>query len=228
MRYLSRIFKATAALAVFTVAVSIEINLPSQSVPWGTLNLQAPTGFFTDRKLTAIRDDVAMCHAALRIGGTKFATVKDEKIGECTLENRVRLTKSNFAYSGEVRANCGLVAALSVRERQVVAPAAEKYLASPVARIEQAGTFSCRTIRGSQRMSNHSTATAIDITGFCLKNGKIVSVLRDWGKGTAETRFLEAVRDGSCPVFRGVLGPDYNNAHKDHFHLDLGRFDICR
>ncbi|WP_208534621.1 extensin family protein, partial [Pseudomonas aeruginosa] len=25
-----------------------------------------------------------------------------------------------------------------------------------------------------------------------------------------------------------VLGPDYNAAHRDHFHLDMGLWKVCR
>jgi hypothetical protein len=36
-----------------------------------------------------------------------------------------------------------------------------------------------------------------------------------------ETEFLRAVHKGACGDFSTVLGPEANNAHKDHFHLDL-------
>ena len=40
--------------------------------------------------------------------------------------------------------------------------------------------------------------------------------------------FTRELRDGACGLFNGVLGPDYNAAHRDHFHLDNGPFRICR
>jgi hypothetical protein len=36
-----------------------------------------------------------------------------------------------------------------------------------------------------------------------------------------ETEFLRAVHKAACGDFRTVLGPEANNAHRDHFHLDL-------
>lgn len=227
MRKTKRLIGIVLLVAMFT-AVEVDIRFPSQNVPWGTLDLTAPTGFFTDTKLAAMRDDAAMCAGALRAAGTQFRTVPDTTAGECTLRNRVLLQRGDYAYSGTVTANCGLVAALGVWERNVVTPAAQEHLKSPIQRIEQMGTFSCRTIRGSTRMSNHSTATAIDIAGFRLKDGTMISVQKDWERDTAAGRFLKAVHQGACPVFRGVLGPDYNEAHGDHFHFDMGRFDICR
>ena len=44
----------------------------------------------------------------------------------------------------------------------------------------------------------------------------------------AERAFLREIRDGACDLFRVVLGPDYNAAHRDHFHLDMGAFRACR
>ena len=40
--------------------------------------------------------------------------------------------------------------------------------------------------------------------------------------------FLRQVRDGACHGFSVVLGPDYNAAHRDHFHLDRGHYRVCR
>ena len=40
--------------------------------------------------------------------------------------------------------------------------------------------------------------------------------------------FLRQVRDGACRSFAAVLGPDYNAAHRNHFHLDRGPYQVCR
>lgn len=38
---------------------------------------------------------------------------------------------------------------------------------------------------------------------------------------TATARFLHAAHDAACTVFGTVLGPEANNAHRDHLHVDL-------
>ena len=43
-----------------------------------------------------------------------------------------------------------------------------------------------------------------------------------------KAQFLRALRDGACHGFSAVLGPDYNAAHRNHFHLDRGRYRVCR
>ncbi|MBF3247311.1 extensin, partial [Pseudomonas aeruginosa] len=50
----------------------------------------------------------------------------------------------------------------------------------------------------------------------------------DWAGESADGRFLRRVRDGACASFNAVLGPDYNAAHRDHFHLDMGLWKVCR
>jgi hypothetical protein len=49
-------------------------------------------------------------------------------------------------------------------------------------------------------------------------------------KPTAENLFLRAVHDGACKDFGTVLGPEANDPHRNHFHLDLTprrRHGIC-
>jgi hypothetical protein len=36
-----------------------------------------------------------------------------------------------------------------------------------------------------------------------------------------EATFLRRLHNGACATFRTVLGPDANEAHRNHFHFDL-------
>mgnify|MGYP001174961954 CR=1 FL=1 len=119
-------------------------------------------------------------------------------------------------------------AILLLQKNAVVKPAAERHFGQPVARIQHYGIFACRNIAGSSRRSQHATANAIDIAGLTLEDGTQISVLNDWDDEGAKGAFLRDLRDGACDLFRSVLGPDYNAAHADHFHLDMGPYGICR
>jgi hypothetical protein len=46
-------------------------------------------------------------------------------------------------------------------------------------------------------------------------------VALDPGKLAPEARFLRESFKGACQVFGTVLGPEANEAHRDHFHLDM-------
>ena len=37
----------------------------------------------------------------------------------------------------------------------------------------------------------------------------------------SESTFLRALHKGACGPFGTVLGPEANEAHRDHFHLDM-------
>ena len=40
-------------------------------------------------------------------------------------------------------------------------------------------------------------------------------------KAIAEGKFLRLAHDGGCKVFSTVMGPEANNVHRTHLHLDL-------
>ena len=114
-------------------------------------------------------------------------------------------------------------------------PAALETFGSPVARLNDVGTYSCRRIYGqtdlAARPREHARAKARDIGGVTLADGRRVSVLTDWpGTGPAGVEgatFLRRLRDGACRVFSTVLTPDYNAEHHNHMHLDGAPRGLC-
>ncbi|HCJ80659.1 MAG TPA: extensin, partial [Erythrobacter sp.] len=95
-------------------------------------------------------------------------------------------------------------------------------------RIETMGSYSCRNVAGTARRSAHSRAEAIDVSAFVLADGRRVSVLSGWNASREEREFLRVVHKSACKRFGTVLGPDYNRAHHDHFHLEYGKGNYCR
>ena len=176
--------------------------------------------------------DAPACRAALASAGFEIEPLPDVREGaRCGYVEAVELTRSTYQYSGPVGGSCALTAALALWERDVVAPAAAAHLGQPVARIELAGSvYSCRPVAGrrDRRMSEHARANAADIGGFTLADGREIMVLGGWRGRADERAFLRAVRDGACDHFQAVLSPDYNRAHRDHLHFDLGRDKMCR
>ena len=65
------------------------------------------------------------------------------------------------------------------------------------------------------------------MAGFVLTNGRRIRV-SEWADSGSEGAFLRDVHGGACRVFDSVLGPEYNAAHRDHFHLERGGSRICR
>ncbi len=176
--------------------------------------------------------DVAACRAAIAGAGFQTERIPDEAgANGCGYRNAVELTQSVHAYSMPVATSCAAAAALVLWERDVVRLAAQRRYGQDVARIELAApSYQCRRIagRGDRRLSEHAHANAMDIKGFTLADGRTITVTQGWRGAQRDRLFLRDVRDGACTYFRAVLSPDYNRAHRDHLHFDLGRDAMCR
>lgn len=102
--------------------------------------------------------------------------------------------------------------------------------------LEHLGSYACRNVNTGEgasiaggRRSRPATADAIDIADFTTADRRRISVRRDWpGAAQAEALFLRDAHAGACRFFNGVLGPDYNAVHADHFHLEVGGWGLCR
>ena len=97
-----------------------------------------------------------------------------------------------------------------------------------VTRIRHMGTYSCRVVSGTDRLSRHAFADAIDIAGFDFEDGTTLTVADDWEQGADPPLteaglwlFEAAHRWFDLGIWNVVLTPNYNLAHHDHFHVDL-------
>lgn len=223
-----------ALLVLLTLAGAAFVvlrHLPPEWDPRTPLDLRAEPGWMTDLKLRRIARDPSACFAAFAASGMTPARVPDRpsEVG-CEIENAMRLPGGLRATPRDPVVTCRMAAAWVLFERNSLQPAARAHLGTEVAGVRHLGTYNCRNVNHARagRRSQHATANAIDIAGFTLRDGREVRLPRDWGGTGAEAEFLRAVRDGGCRWFRAVLGPDYNAAHADHFHFDMGPWRSCR
>lgn len=219
---------AAAALALLALMM---LALLIMSPPPPEADLMPPA--LRAAQLDRFARDVRACRSALAGAGFRTEPVADrrEETPGCGYRNAVELTQSVHPYSGPVVSTCAIAAGLTLWERDVVVPAARRHLGQAVTRIELSGpAYACRPIAGrrDRRMSEHARANAIDISGFTLADGTVVTVAAGWRGTPRERAFLRAVRSGACRHFRVVLSPDYNRAHADHLHFDDSRDKLCR
>ena len=154
----------------------------------------------------------------------------DSPDAKCPLIGALRVQGGEVALSSSFLASCPLAVAYAMFERHTLQPAAQSVYGQKVVRLDHLGSFACRNIynRESGALSRHASADALDIAGFRLADGRTISVLKDWPKQNQDAQFLRQVRDGACEAFSVVLSPDYNAAHRNHFHVDVGRWSVCR
>ncbi|RXZ65623.1 extensin family protein [Pelagerythrobacter rhizovicinus] len=169
------------------------------------------------------------CLADLGATGASFSPLPDRYAGQgCSLLNTVKLSRlpgdrGTFTVTNLGPVACPTATAFTGWVRYGVDRAARIYLGSPIVQVETMGSYACRNVAGSSRRSAHSQAQAIDVAAFVLADGRRVSVLDDWDGGTsAEREFLRIVQRSACKRFETVLGPEYNAAHRNHFHLERG------
>lgn len=206
-------------------------HLPPAWDPRTPLDLNAPPNLLTGWKLTRMAWQPEQCRAAFAASGIAVSPVPDRSSDDgCALQNVVRLPATLRVSPGGPVVTCPMAAAWTLFERHTLQPASRAHLGSEVAAVRQLGTYACRNVNHAAggRRSQHATANAIDVAGFTLRDGREISLARHWGGPGPEAAFLREARDGACRWFRVVLSPEYNAAHRDHFHLDRGPWIACR
>jgi hypothetical protein len=216
---------AAILLATGTVAV------PPRYDPFTPLDIGGEPSFLISYKLTRLKRDNAACLAALGTSAMSFAPLPDHMTQDgCGTRGAVTVRRSEVAFSAPFAASCPLAAAWALFERHTLNPAAVRHFGHKVSQVTHLGSYNCRAIgHGGSRLSEHATANAIDVTGFVLANGRRIAIAKEWdGESSPRRAFLRALRDGGCRFFDAVLGPDFNNDHRNHFHFDMGRVRACR
>jgi hypothetical protein len=181
------------------------------------------------------RPEARQCLASLGATRANFTPLPDQYFGAgCSTVNTVRLASLQGDYASLALSNlgpvtCPLAETFAAWARYGVDRAARQILGSALVRIETLGSYNCRNVAGSEKRSAHATANAIDVSGFVLADGRRITVLGDWYDGTPEERrFLQIVHASACKRFGTTLGPGYNAAHQNHFHLELSGNSFCR
>ncbi|MEN5243860.1 extensin family protein [Pseudomonas atacamensis] len=220
-------------LAMGGAAVSVWrgwLEVPPQWNPWAPLDVKAAPNWLTGYKLMRLRSDPELCAQALSSSDLRVSPQADSPGAKCPLIGALRVQGGEVALSSSFIASCPLAVAYAMFEHHTLQPAAQSVYGQKIARVDHLGSFACRNVynRENGALSRHASADALDIAGFRLADGRTISVLKDWPKQNQDAEFLRQLRDGACESFSVVLSPDYNAAHRDHFHVDVGRWSVCR
>lgn len=207
------------------------VDVPPRWNPWAPLDVRAEPNFLTSFKLGRLQDDPALCDQALATSTLRYSRQADSPASaHCPLSNTLRIQGGDVALSSSFLASCPLAVAYAMFEYHSLQSTAQAVLGQRVTRIDHLGSFACRNVynRSEGRLSQHASANALDIAGFRLADGQRIDLLKDWSDSGEKGRFLKALQQAACTHFNTVLGPEYNAAHRNHFHLDMGMWRVCR
>jgi hypothetical protein len=134
--------------------------------------------------------------------------------------NGIDLKYYDGTATPNVRAACNMALAL-VKSMEDVA-------AKGVTAVRHIGTYNCRVIAGTDRLSRHAYGDAIDIYGFEFADGSLYTLIDHWEHDTTAPMSMEAIflyetayRWHDEMFWTIILTPNYNAAHDNHFHVDL-------
>ena len=196
---------------------------PVRPDPRGPVTLNLPTSRETQQ-----------CFADLSRGNGRFSPLPDRQYGGgCQVIGAVELIDIGLPVTNLKGMRCPLARNFIAWIRNAAVPAAREILNGELVRVETMGSYACRGIIGggpvsAGRISEHGLGNAVDVSAFVLADGRRISVKQGWRGGEDEQAFLRAIHRSACRRFATVLSPDYNAAHHDHLHLDMGRGPFCR
>lgn len=185
-----------------------------------------PPANWTAAEIEAARTE---CDRKLAGRHALFEALDPIKEGVCGLPAPIRLYGFEFVREGQLTftpaptVSCKLAEALARWAVESLEPEAELYLHTRIAGITTLSAYNCRARYGdpAQRISQHAFANAIDIGEFVTGKGERIAVLDNWNSSGERGAFLHGIHDGACRIFGTALGPEANDAHKNHFHLDM-------
>lgn len=181
------------------------------------------------------RPETRQCLAQLGSAKASFTPLPDQYYGAgCSAVGTVKLAslrsdRRDLDLENLGPVTCPLAETFADWARFGVDRAAQQILGSALVKIETMGSYSCRNVAGTARRSGHATASAIDVSGFVLADGRRITVSKNWADNSPDVRrFFQTIHSSACKRFGMVLGPAYNAAHRDHLHLELSGQGMCR
>jgi len=190
-----------------------------------------PSGELASKEVRKERPICQLPHAQFETedpfkGGGGFGPMDD---AECGISDPVALKglakdEMTITFPGSVLLSCDFAAVVTAWLLQDVADAAATHMGSALAHVGSGPGFQCRR-RNNQpdgKLSEHALGKALDIAHFSFRDGTTATIAQDWAADTKEGRFLQAVHKSACQRFTTVLGPDADESHKSHLHLDIG------
>jgi hypothetical protein len=197
--------------------------LPTQRPARGDTHKQ-PESVDTDPKPDTLPPAELACRHRLRALGVEFVEVTpiDEPEG-CEAAHPISVSRlsDTVELSPAAVLTCPMAEATArfVRDRAV--PLVEKEFESRLETLHQVSGYVCRPRNGTDTLSEHAFANALDWGALELADGEMIEIQAYQRSEPRRARLLSALRQAACGPFKTVLGPGTDADHADHFHFDL-------
>lgn len=139
------------------------------------------------------------------------------RVKGCNVKAPVQVTSvDGVRLNPPATMNCDAAGALAEWVNEGLQPA----FRNQVVQLNVANSYACRprnNVRGN-KVSEHGSGNAIDISGFVLDTGKTMTVAGNYGAQ------IKKARKAACGAFHTTLGPGSDGYHEDHIHLDVAKY----
>lgn len=161
--------------------------------------------------------------------------------GACGITTPIRIEQvtdqygrgSPVLFTNKPLIDCQLAEPLAHWLGEVVAPVIAANFSSPLKAIRTGPGYECRNRNheAEGKLSAHAIGIALDISGFELSDGRILSF--GAGSDVVTEAVLRTIRTAGCGWFTTILGPGSDASHANHLHVDIqkhgssGHYRIC-
>jgi hypothetical protein len=120
--------------------------------------------------------------------------------------------------------NCGFAMQFVTWLQEQGGPAATAKEGFALTKFYTGPGYQCRGRNGdvSSKISEHGYGNAVDVERIAFSDGQVFMVHDAPDPSSKAYETLRAIRASACTRFTTVLGPGSNEAHREHFHFDLG------
>jgi hypothetical protein len=175
-------------------------------------------------------DEYQKCVADLTASGAEIEQSFHVEEQGCVLDGAVVL-RSVMTVTGKVEIGgrpkvlCPFALRFSRWVQEVGAPIIAEDMGAPLSTIRTGTAFLCRNRvgLGESKISEHARGNALDIVSFDLRDSRRIVIGDEASASSPASKVLRGLRTSACGYFTTVLGPGSNEAHKTHFHFDLGQ-----
>lgn len=162
--------------------------------------------------------------------GVRYIQIADRSDRGCELRDAVLVRSVGSVLVPQVTLGCPAAGRLALWITKDLVPLSQAHLGQEAVSIGTMGSYVCRSVVGiaDNRLSEHAFGNAVDLAAVRLADGRRIAIASGWQGNARDKAFWRALRDAACRRFNVVLSPDYNAAHFNHLHFDMGNRKGCR